>query len=35
MLKKEDKIFKNLYGYDDWNLNGAFERGIWENTKNV
>ena len=35
MLKKEDKIFKNLYGYDDWNLKGALERGIWRNTKNI
>ncbi len=35
MLKKEDKIFKNLYGYSDWNLKGALGRGIWKNTKNI
>ena len=35
MLKKEDKIFKNLYGHNDWNLKGALDRGIWENTKNI
>ena len=35
MLKKEDKIFKNLYGHNDWNLKGALDRGIWDNTKNI
>ena len=35
MLKKEDKIFKNLYGHADWNLKGALVRGIWKNTKNI
>ena len=35
MLKKEDKIFKNLYGYEDWKLQGAYKRGIWDNTKNI
>jgi len=35
MLKKEDKIFKNLYGHNDWKLKGALDRGIWENTKNI
>jgi len=35
MLKKEDKIFKNLYGYEDWKLEGAYKRGIWDNTKNI
>ena len=35
MLKKEDKIFKNLHGHNDWNLKGALDRGIWENTKNI
>ena len=35
MLKEEDKIFKNLYGYDDWSLKGALKRGIWKNTKEI
>ena len=35
MLKEEDKIFKNLYGYEDWNLKGARKRGIWHNTKEI
>ena len=35
MLKEEDKIFKNLYGQNDWALKGAYERGIWSNTKDL
>jgi len=35
MLKEEDKIFKNLYGFDDWSLNSAKQRGIWSNTKEI
>ena len=35
MLKKEDKIFKNLYGYDHWNLESAKKRNIWLNTKEI
>ena len=35
MLKEEDKIFKNLYGYEDWDLKGARKRGIWHNTKEI
>ena len=31
MLKEEDKIFKNLYGNDDWNLKAALKRNIWKN----
>ena len=34
MLKEEDKIFKNLHGFEDWNLSGALKRGVWSNTKN-
>ena len=34
MLKDQDRIFKNLHGYDDWRLNGALKRGIWSGTKN-
>ncbi len=35
MLKEEDKIFRNLYGQNDWALKGAYERGIWSNTKDL
>ena len=35
MLKEEDKIFKNLYGFDDWSLAGAKKRGMWSNTKEI
>ena len=30
---EKDKIFKNLYGFQDWNLKGARYRGIWKDTK--
>ena len=33
MLRDEDRIFQNLYGQDDWGLEGAKRRGIWDNTK--
>ncbi|WP_343563300.1 NADH-quinone oxidoreductase subunit NuoF [Kiloniella sp. b19] len=32
MLEDKDRIFKNLYGQDDWGLEGAKRRGIWSNT---
>ena len=35
MLKEKDKIFKNLYGFQDWNLKGAQYRGIWKETKDL
>ena len=35
MLREEDKIFKNLYGFDDWSLTGAKNRGVWSNTKEI
>ena len=35
MLREQDKIFQNLYGFDDWSLKGAKERGIWSNTKEI
>ena len=33
MLKEKDKIFKNLYGQNDWSLEGAYKRDIWLDTK--
>ena len=35
MLRDEDRIFRNLYGTDDWRLAGARRRGIWDNTKDL
>ena len=35
MLKEKDKIFKNIYGYDDWSIEGSRKRGIWSNTKDL
>jgi len=35
MLKDKDKIFKNLYGFDDWSLKAAKQRNIWSNTKEI
>ena len=35
MLKEKDKIFRNLYGYENWNLEGAKSRGIWSNTNKL
>ena len=33
MLKSEDKIFKNLYGYESASLDAAIKRGSWKDTK--
>ncbi|MCH7931805.1 MAG: NADH-quinone oxidoreductase subunit NuoF [Proteobacteria bacterium] len=33
MLRDEDRIFTNLYGFDDWRLAGARRRGDWDDTK--
>jgi NADH-quinone oxidoreductase subunit F len=35
MLKEKDKIFKNLYGFQDWTLIGAQYRGLWADTKDL
>ena len=35
MLKDEDRIFQNLYGFEDWTLEGAKKRGLWDNTKDI
>ena len=35
MLKKEDRIFKNLYGFEPSNLVGAKQRGDWSDTKDI
>src|SRR5262249_60235071 len=33
MLQDSDRIFRNLYGTQDWRLAGARARGLWDNTK--
>lgn len=33
MLADKDRIFTNLYGFEDWKLAGARARGDWDNTK--
>jgi len=33
MLDDKDRIFTNLYGYQDWRLSAAMKRGDWDNTK--
>ena len=34
-LKDEDRIFKNLYGRENWSLNGDLNRGGWYKTKEI
>ena len=33
MLSDSDRIFTNLYGFQDWGLDGARARGDWDGTK--
>jgi NADH-quinone oxidoreductase subunit F len=35
MLQDKDRIFTNLYGQDDWRLEGARRRGVWDGTKKL
>ncbi|ETR75326.1 NADH dehydrogenase [Afipia sp. P52-10] len=35
MLADKDRIFRNLYGLDDWGLEGARRRGAWDGTKAI
>src|SRR5689334_17439121 len=35
MLDDKDRIFRNLYGLEDWGLKGAMARGAWDNTKGL
>jgi NADH-quinone oxidoreductase subunit F len=32
-LQDKDRIFTNLYGQQDWGLDAARKRGVWDNTK--
>ena len=33
MLQDKDRIFTNLYGFEDFRLEAAKKRGDWDNTK--
>jgi len=35
MLNDSDRIFTNLYGIEDWTLDGARRRGDWDGTKDI
>jgi len=35
MLDDKDRIFTNLYGFEDWGLDGARARGDWDGTKAI
>ena len=35
MLADKDRIFTNLYGFEDWTLKGAMKRGAWDGTKAI
>jgi len=35
MLHDKDRIFTNLYGHDDWRLEGARRRGDWDGTGKI
>ena len=35
MLADKDRIFTNLYGFQDWGLDAARKRGSWDGTKAI
>jgi NADH-quinone oxidoreductase subunit F len=35
ILEDKDRIFTNLYGFQDWGLDGAKQRGCWNATKDI
>jgi NADH-quinone oxidoreductase subunit F len=35
ILEDKDRIFTNLYGLQDWTLDGAKTRGAWNATKDM
>ena len=32
-LADKDRIFTNVYGFQDWGIDAAMKRGDWDNTK--
>ena len=35
MLDDKERIFRNLYGFQDWGLEAARRRGAWDGTKAI
>ena len=35
MLADKDRVFTNLYGFEDWSLEAARRRGSWDGTKAI
>ena len=35
MLHDRDRIFTNIYGFQDKSLKGAMSRGLWDGTKQI
>lgn len=35
MLKDQDRIFTNIYGYQPWDIDAAIKRGDWDGTKEL
>ena len=34
-ISDSDRVFKNLYGLNDWTLKGDIRRGGWYKTRNI
>src|SRR3546814_10204023 len=34
-LADKDRIFTNVYGFQDWAIDAAMKRGDWDNTKKL
>ncbi|MDO6412928.1 NADH-quinone oxidoreductase subunit NuoF [Sphingomonas sp. BIUV-7] len=34
-IDDKDRIFTNIYGFQDWGVDGAMKRGDWDNTKDL
>ena len=34
-LNDQDRVFKNLYGREDWSVNSDMKRGGWYKTKEI
>ncbi|QJU58732.1 NADH-quinone oxidoreductase subunit NuoF [Sphingomonas sp. AP4-R1] len=34
-IDDKDRIFTNIYGFQDWGVEGAIKRGDWDNTKDL
>jgi NADH-quinone oxidoreductase subunit F len=34
-IDDKDRIFTNIYGFQDWGVEGALKRGDWDNTKDL